>query len=674
MLIYILILWIGEALGLYFELRFVKYIFLLFELFMIFFIFYFNIYYLFNKYLFLWCLFWLLFLFSFRILNYILINFEKVFEWKRKEILLRPVVNKIVYYGIWMLPWNIIYWTYFWKVENLWYFRVWVCSNRDIFFWKYFKWDCRSFFFKLNNKIFGNHEIFNYEIINYREEIWDEAGIIDNNKKIFHYNFISTYIYEIYYDLIRCFLRILLLWAFVKKGLLEVNVVVYMLNILFVFCYLSIFYLYFFENIQILNIWLMILLLLVEFIIFYFMGYIMKYLISTKNKVFTNVLNVGDGIKIQILIDPLTHEFYVPASSCFEVNNTVWNIILGDSISLNILKKYMIWVNENTGGYYYKNMNILVKKNIRKLYELSSVPFDILPTTRYVIFCLYYFIGGIEREWREYLEKCNVLYMKNLHLSFFEKTYAVKSSLLSIRFLLKLNYPANYGMLRGLYKDLIDEPVEKIIDSILMDKKIRLWRLKLAEIHMSNPELLEWFYVLNSFFDRQFYYVEDCFMYNFYFLSDMEKKIPAIKLEGSIKDYKENIKILANFLLYQEEGIVWNKEINKYINKINKEFELNRSYYNKKFLELDYPSLELRRYIYTGEEKKQFIEKIESYFEFNKEVVNHRYVFIIDLYFCEPLDLKIIKIKVNEDNSLDEQIKKLVSDLEELGNNNNLKL
>jgi hypothetical protein len=45
-------------------------------------------------------------------------------------------------------------------------------------------------------------------------------------------------------------------------------------------------------------------------------------------------------------------------------------------------------------------------------------------------------------------------------------------------------------------------------------------------------------------------------MYNFYFLSDMEKKIPAIKLEGSIKDYKENIKILANFLLYQEEGIV----------------------------------------------------------------------------------------------------------------------
>jgi hypothetical protein len=101
---------------------------------------------------------------------------------------------------------------------------------------------------------------------------------------------------------------------------------------------------------------------------------------------------------------------------------------------------------------------------------------------------------------------------------------------------------------------------------------------------------------------------------------------------------------------------------------------LNRSYYNKKFLELDYPSLELRRYIYTGEEKKQFIEKIESYFEFNKEVVNHRYVFIIDLYFCEPLDLKIIKIKVNEDNSLDEQIKKLVSDLEELGNNNNLKL
>ncbi len=635
MLIYILVKLVGEAFGLYFKLRFVKYIFLLFELFMIFFYFYFNIYYLFNKYLFLWCLFWLLFLFSFRILNYILVNFEKVFEWKRKEILLRPVVNKIIYYGIWMLPWNIIYWIYFWKLENLWYFRVWICSNRDIFFWKYFKWDCRLFFFKLNNIIFNN-------------------------------NFVFRFMRLMYWDLIRCFLRILLLLASIRKRLLEVSIWLYILNRIFVFCYLSIFYLYFFENIQILNVWLLILLLLVEFIIFYFIGYILKYVILTQNKRFKGVLKAFDGTKIQILIDPLTHTYYIPARTFFEVNNTVWNIILGDSISLNILRKYMIWVNENTEGYYYKNMNILVKKNIRKLYELSSVPFDILPTTRYIMFRLYYFNDG---DLRLNQNGYGIIYMKNSYLSFFEKTYAAKSSLLGIRFLLKLNYPINFCFIRKLYINSITEPMEKVIDFFLMDQKITFWKLKLAEMHMSNPELLNIFYVLNFFFNHQIYHTEDYFMSDLYYLNPINNKMPVIKLEGSIKDYKENIKILANFLLYQEEGIVWNKEINKYINKINKEFESNRSYYDKKFLEYyDISRVGDKKFISIGIEKESFIEQMESYFEFNKKV-DYNELFHADLDFFKRLDLKIVKIKAFEEGtSLDEQIEMILHVLEELDN------
>jgi hypothetical protein len=126
-------------------------------------------------------------------------------------------------------------------------------------------------------------------------------------------------------------------------------------------------------------------------------------------------------------------------------------------------------VNENTEGYYYKNMNILVKKNIRKLYELSSVPFDILPTTRYIMFRLYYFNDG---DLRLNQNGYGIIYMKNSYLSFFEKTYAAKSSLLGIRFLLKLNYPINFCFIRKLYINSITEPMEKVIDFFLMDQKI----------------------------------------------------------------------------------------------------------------------------------------------------------------------------------------------------------
>jgi hypothetical protein len=45
--------------------------------------------------------------------------------------------------------------------------------------------------------------------------------------------------------------------------------------------------------------------------------------ILTQNKRFKGVLKAFDGTKIQILIDPLTHTYYIPARTFFEVNNTV---------------------------------------------------------------------------------------------------------------------------------------------------------------------------------------------------------------------------------------------------------------------------------------------------------------------------------------------------------------
>jgi len=94
----------------------------------------------------------------YRGINIILKNFEKIIKWveskeKIKKILLNPKMNKIIYYSVWGLPWNIMYWVYFWVMENGWYVRVWYCSNRDIFFMKYLKWDSRRFFYKVNEGI-----------------------------------------------------------------------------------------------------------------------------------------------------------------------------------------------------------------------------------------------------------------------------------------------------------------------------------------------------------------------------------------------------------------------------------------------------------------------------------------------------------------------------------------
>jgi len=101
-------------------------------------------------------------------------------------------------------------------------------------------------------------------------------------------------------------------------------------------------------------------------------------------------------------------------------------------------------------------MNILPKYNIKKYHKLSSIPFDILPRTRYVIMNL----RNINNNFLKDLEILNnkikmpdyrIREMKNLNLTYFEKTYAVDSSLLSIIFLLRMNFPINYSNLDEFY-------------------------------------------------------------------------------------------------------------------------------------------------------------------------------------------------------------------------------
>lgn len=41
-----------------------------------------------------------------------------------------------------------------------------------------------------------------------------------------------------------------------------------------------------------------------------------------------------------------------------------------------------------------------------------------------------------------------------------------------------------------------------------------------------------------------------------FFRNEIGKKKPKIEFNGSIKEYKENMKLLAHFMLYEEEGII----------------------------------------------------------------------------------------------------------------------
>jgi len=118
-------------------------------------------------------------------------------------------------------------------------------------------------------------------------------------------------------------------------------------------------------------------------------------------------------------------------------------------------------------------MNILPKYNIEKLYKLSSIPFDILPRTRYVIMNLRYINLNLKKNQimlkRSGIEMSDyrIKEMKILYLTYFEKTYAVDSSLLSIIFLLRMNFPINYEQLYSVYVNLFLNSSGRIINYLL---------------------------------------------------------------------------------------------------------------------------------------------------------------------------------------------------------------
>ena len=103
----------------------------------------------------------------YKLINYIEKNNEKILNKMKKYIsvekqkkirkfFIKPIVCKLIYYGVWLLPWNVGYWVYFWIMEYGWYARVWITSTRDIILWRLFKWDSRDFFYKLYGKMRKN--------------------------------------------------------------------------------------------------------------------------------------------------------------------------------------------------------------------------------------------------------------------------------------------------------------------------------------------------------------------------------------------------------------------------------------------------------------------------------------------------------------------------------------
>jgi len=508
---------------------------------------------------------------------------------------------------------------------------------------KYLGWDSRNFFFKLNKLLFNN--VF---------------GIF--------MNFIKD-------ELVRSMLRFLIFLSIFKKKLLEMKFYVYMLHRLFAFCYLSLFYFFFADTIYLFNKWLIIIIIVIEFFLIIFIGRILEFFILTKNNILIEVMNILNYYKeIQLIIDPLTYTYFMPAKAFFEVNNQVWNIILGNSVSLNILKQYMLWVNKNTKGYYFYEMNILPKYNIKKLFEISSIPFDILPRTRYVIMQLRFVNNGLSNVLEQETEVIvlpdyRIKDVKNLYLSYFEKTYAVDSSLLSIIFLLRLNPLLNSIYLQEIYKKFLDEPCGIILNYIMLNQKSTLWRLRLAEINKANPELFNICYLLNSFNkNSQIYNIEYFFMLNF-FSSNFEKKLSVISYNGSIKGYKENIKLLAHFVLYEEEGIVWNPNLFNHFEKIENVFDKDRKIYDELFLNI-YKEVKEINFCLLIEDLYETVEALvdpeiqikEFYkFEFNKdiEILNFNNVEL------KELDFKIISINSTYQNvPLIQHFLEVVEDLE----------
>ena len=479
----------------------------------------------------------------YRGINYILENNNKILEKIKKYIskkkqqeikkfFLKPIVCKIIYYMIWLLPWNIGYWIYFWIVENGWYMRVWITSTRDIIFWKIFKWDSRTFFFNIFKNI-NNNEI----II---KTIW----------RIF---FISFYI---------------------RQELLSVKITKYIWLRGIIYMYLTIFYYYLFEELFIINNYLFYLLIILEFVLLYNVEKIINYYEGNIIEIWKkNNINVEHN---KTLLYTFKNPFYWEAFFKWDLCLSFWDIIFQDSVSLNILYKYMIFVNKNTKGYFDKQMNIGTRVNKIRISGVQmpvfSIIWNILPRTRYVIINL----KGVAYEttydsiyikkYQTNKYKINLSHNKNLYLSYYEKTYS-KTSLLMFVWILKNNHMYWYLFFKGAmsYYSRLEGDLSLFYFHYVKDINMRFFLLSYyAYILKYDKRILK---DINILLDLLYTKTVPYFLEETYFdlyEKDLIKNGSILPISGnicSIKNYKKMFKIMGRIMWANHEYISWNSKL-----------------------------------------------------------------------------------------------------------------
>lgn len=481
----------------------------------------------------------------FKLLDKVLKKKEEIIGWiekkeKVKKFLLKPEVNKVIYYGIWMLPWNIGYWVYFWIMENGWYLRVWYSSNRDVFFWRYFKWDSRDFFYNIHFNIYTNRFI-----IYIREEITD----------------------RLYIGLFR-----MMIIVYVIRGRMqEMSIGKYIWIRAVIYMYLCIFYLYFAVYLHVINYYLLWIIIIIEIIVILYIKEIVEYY-EEKMKIekMHYLMLMEKGIMTREMIeikDKFLDPLEIDTRMKWEINVYIWDRTLSNSITLNILYNYMIWVNKNTKGYYDKSMNIRSRIHRKKLIEEKSIIWDILPRTRYVIVALKYFgykisvcnvaASGINIDIEYVL--INLHRNKFLYLGYYEKTYS-KTSLLMFLWMLRINkqfWPSWEGLPYNENKELKKFYSHIGYDGGYIYKLITLYYFLEDKRYCDENVLFE--YLLSRWI---YYYADADYMhYNKERIYEKRKEIEIPEEFSGIKEYKMMFRIMGRIQLYEEESMVWNEKL-----------------------------------------------------------------------------------------------------------------
>ena len=490
---------------------------------------------------------------GFKMLNKVLEKKEKIIEWvekreKVKMFLLRPEVNKIIYYGVWMLPWNIVYWIYFWIVENGWYIRVWYSSNRDIFFWRYFKWDSRDFFGAIRR----------YDII----MVWIRVRITD----------------RIYKGL--C--RIMIIVYLIRERMKEMKVSKYIWIRMVVYMYLSVFYLYFTVYLHIINYYLLIIIIIIEMIGLLFLEEIVVY-IERRYEIdaayYSKLIEKGIiTLEFAEIRDKMLYPLVTDTRMKWELNVYVWDKTLSNSITLNMLYTYMIWVNKKTEGYYDRQMNIRSRVHRKKFIEEKSIIWDVLPRTRYVIIALKYF--GYEQSSINIANDINVgieykinnlCIDKKFYLGYYEKAYS-NTSLLMFLWMMRVN--KSYWGIFELRGKISDKDLEEFY-SFKKNEGIHIYDYMTLVYFVKDKrfmnEIILFSYILSQWIH---YYTDADYMYYYKDrLVEKRKEIEIPKEFCSIKEYRMIFKIMGRIQLYEEEGIVWNEKLQELLKEKEKKEE-----------------------------------------------------------------------------------------------------